>query len=139
MLNIKIERTNHGEVAINGDQFRLFEMFMIPGTYNYPYKLMFYELSGAVDAVDEGDKKISKVLCIVRGSPHFLLDKVYGNVINLGDFSKRMHEEKGFHTEVLCKLTLNHSDFEQIRNTYESGNISLDKFYSGLERYFVNM
>ena len=47
--------------------------------------------------IDESDKKKSKVLCLIRGNPELLLDKVYGKMINLSDYSKRLYEEKGFH------------------------------------------
>ena len=135
-MGIKCERIPSGEITINGDQFKVYELFVLPSTCNYPYRIIFYQTS---KMIDESEKKKGKVLCLVRGNPEFLLDKIYGKMINLTDYSKRLHEEKGFHVEVVCKLTLPYTEYEEIRKVYEAKDTKIAQFYEGLNRYLISM
>ena len=54
-----------------------------------------------------------------------MLDKIYGKMINLADYSKRLYEEKGFHLEVVCKLTIPYTEYEEIRDTYEGSKTKI--------------
>lgn len=53
--------------------------------------------------------------------------------------SKRLHEEKGYHVEVLCKRTLHFSEAKDIKHAYSSPDITQQKFFDTLSRYFVGM
>lgn len=76
-LDLKKNKNAHGEILVNGDQFKVKEIFSIRPIYNYPYKIIFLQ------PVTDSSEENPKTLVLIRGNAKIILDKTYGKDVKL--------------------------------------------------------
>ena len=75
------------------------------------------------------------MLVLIRGNPKVILDKCYGKAVHFTEEARRLQEEKGFHVELLAKLTLHALDAIEIQKAYYSNSMNKHLFYKNLDKY----
>lgn len=124
-FDLQKKRMARDEIRI-GSEFSVKYLFHIDPVYEHPYKVVFldpistepepaneYELpedNENSSRMRKSQNKEKQVLVLIRGSPKVILDKCYGKSVAFTEESRRLQEEKGYHVELLAKLTLHHLD-----------------------------
>lgn len=84
---------------------------------------------------NKNSRDSKNILVLIRGDPKVMLDKCYGKTVGFTEESRKLQEEKGFHVELLGKLTLHMMDVTEIKKAYESPTMDKGLFYKNLDKY----